>query len=684
MQFDSKVWKDLFDEMVEKYNIQQSWVHLEPFLKLLHSLPEHSIFLEIGASTGGSARIFQNLFKRVITIDQSVFDTWVPDIISSSSEPQAIKELEKILNGSKLDAMFIDGDHSYESVRKDIELYSRFVKDGGIIGFHDTDDIGINPWTLKKEGGKRILDEIKSRPLILEDRGITYHGDPLIDIDFEWYDFKGLAAIRWKEEYIKKFQDSIYIPLLDMFVQKDWTSEEGFRLIKKVVKAIDDEVCELKNKVSIINPLVNRFTNQAFVTKPLTDIKKILFICAADNFSFYKDTVLNPYIKMINEMGFLTEILRVEFKWKVFNDSGFSYSYVSSDILDRIKEINPDLISGWENSGALWGLNLDSNSGPINIPSILGIPALFIWDNTLTQSVNFIGKFNLIKDILSSPNIIHFSHDKGDIYQVYKIFDLESLNVNFSIPPHLGLLYDDNIFRNEYKYDVSHCGNVYINYLRENPFPTDYMEIAKDVVCEKLLKLEKPFFDVYTERLKDNKYLTINSPLFWRVYNHTLCMGNTFIRLKLFDEIKHKIDFLGCYSDPDSADFLKENPKIEFHGPVKWGDDLAKVYRGSKINLIVSNMINQDGISPKLIECLIAGGFALIDPRPELYNFFGSDIDAITYRSKDELDFKINYFLQRESERIEIIDFLRNKIKQIIPSKSTIFNSSIEAVKRRK
>jgi len=39
----------------------------------------------------------------------------------------------------KIDLLFIDGDHSYEGVKKDFELYSTILSDNGIIIIHDTD-----------------------------------------------------------------------------------------------------------------------------------------------------------------------------------------------------------------------------------------------------------------------------------------------------------------------------------------------------------------------------------------------------------------------------------------------------------------------------------------------------------------------------------------------------------------
>lgn len=39
-----------------------------------------------------------------------------------------------------IDFLFIDGDHTYKGVKQDFEMYSPFVKKGGLIGFHDIND----------------------------------------------------------------------------------------------------------------------------------------------------------------------------------------------------------------------------------------------------------------------------------------------------------------------------------------------------------------------------------------------------------------------------------------------------------------------------------------------------------------------------------------------------------------
>jgi predicted O-methyltransferase YrrM len=45
--------------------------------------------------------------------------------------------VESILVDDKLDFLFIDGDHTYEGVKKDFEMYSPLVRKGGLIAFHD-------------------------------------------------------------------------------------------------------------------------------------------------------------------------------------------------------------------------------------------------------------------------------------------------------------------------------------------------------------------------------------------------------------------------------------------------------------------------------------------------------------------------------------------------------------------
>jgi predicted O-methyltransferase YrrM len=55
----------------------------------------------------------------------------------NSHAPEMLERVRKVLGNQPLDALFIDGDHSYEGVKMDFETYGPLVGEGGIIAFHD-------------------------------------------------------------------------------------------------------------------------------------------------------------------------------------------------------------------------------------------------------------------------------------------------------------------------------------------------------------------------------------------------------------------------------------------------------------------------------------------------------------------------------------------------------------------
>lgn len=59
-------------------------------------------------------------------------------LLTENSHGQAtLTKVRKLLNGDKLDFLFIDGDHSYDGVKQDFKMYAPLMKRGGIVAFHD-------------------------------------------------------------------------------------------------------------------------------------------------------------------------------------------------------------------------------------------------------------------------------------------------------------------------------------------------------------------------------------------------------------------------------------------------------------------------------------------------------------------------------------------------------------------
>jgi predicted O-methyltransferase YrrM len=84
------------------------------------------------------------LFRRLTRKGQSLFF-----LRKDSHKPETLAGIQDILQGHKLDFLFIDGDHSYEGVREDFKMYAPLVRDGGLIAFHD-----ITPCPPPKESFK--------------------------------------------------------------------------------------------------------------------------------------------------------------------------------------------------------------------------------------------------------------------------------------------------------------------------------------------------------------------------------------------------------------------------------------------------------------------------------------------------------------------------------------------------
>jgi predicted O-methyltransferase YrrM len=73
-------------------------------------------------------------------------------IRADSHAPRTLARVRENLRGEQLDFLFIDGDHSYEGVRRDFEDYGPLVRPGGLIGLHD-----IAPPGTLRHGGPSLL-----------------------------------------------------------------------------------------------------------------------------------------------------------------------------------------------------------------------------------------------------------------------------------------------------------------------------------------------------------------------------------------------------------------------------------------------------------------------------------------------------------------------------------------------
>jgi predicted O-methyltransferase YrrM len=91
-----------------------------------------SLDLPSGQFGGGYPRRKIPLFRKFARAGQKLH------LIRADSHSQETKErVLQILDGEKLDYLFLDGDHTYFGVQSDFQMYSPLVRSGGIVAFHD-------------------------------------------------------------------------------------------------------------------------------------------------------------------------------------------------------------------------------------------------------------------------------------------------------------------------------------------------------------------------------------------------------------------------------------------------------------------------------------------------------------------------------------------------------------------
>ncbi|MGQ9691608.1 MAG: class I SAM-dependent methyltransferase [Thermoproteota archaeon] len=154
----------------------------EEIYEFIGLLQKHrpKVTLEIGTANGGTLFLFSHIAPpnaTLISIDLpggpfgGGYPRWKAPLYKSfsrgrqriyllradSHNPATLEKVMLILVNRKIDFLFIDGDHSYEGVKKDFEMYSPLVRKGGIIAFHD-----IVPGSSENVGGvPKFWGEVK-------------------------------------------------------------------------------------------------------------------------------------------------------------------------------------------------------------------------------------------------------------------------------------------------------------------------------------------------------------------------------------------------------------------------------------------------------------------------------------------------------------------------------------------
>jgi len=110
------------------------------------------LIVEIGVLNNCQKTFYRELLNaEYIGIDVHYYAPGHPDILGDSHAPETIEKLRAALFGRPINLLFIDGAHSYDSVKKDYELYGPLVKH--IVAFHD---IFLTRWADEPDGLSQV------------------------------------------------------------------------------------------------------------------------------------------------------------------------------------------------------------------------------------------------------------------------------------------------------------------------------------------------------------------------------------------------------------------------------------------------------------------------------------------------------------------------------------------------
>jgi len=134
--------EDIWNISEKVYKIQQKKHEWKELLMYVKNNCKLDNALEIGCYGLGSTYGLCKLFNNVVSIDIEKRDNWDDFktdhdnwkyIVGDSKSSKVIEEIKD----KKYDLIFIDGDHTYEGSKSDFVIYKNFLKEDGIIIFHD-------------------------------------------------------------------------------------------------------------------------------------------------------------------------------------------------------------------------------------------------------------------------------------------------------------------------------------------------------------------------------------------------------------------------------------------------------------------------------------------------------------------------------------------------------------------
>ncbi len=152
-------------EIAKHSRASQDKFELWRLLEVLNARPP-KVIVEVGVHKGFSIETWKKAFdpQMIVGIDndaQFIETRGFELIVGNSNDEHTRNRLIDHLGMRQIDFLFLDGDHTYEGVSKDFELYAPLVGLSGVVAIHDTRRTG-EKWIGKVET-HRFFEEMRDK-----------------------------------------------------------------------------------------------------------------------------------------------------------------------------------------------------------------------------------------------------------------------------------------------------------------------------------------------------------------------------------------------------------------------------------------------------------------------------------------------------------------------------------------
>jgi hypothetical protein len=361
-------------------------------------------------------------------------------------------------------------------------------------------------------------------------------------------------------------------------------------------------------------------------------------------------------------------------------------------------------------ANASYGLTcaVKRSNGSANVfTDILKIPLMMLWDHGLFGFPALIlaplpdrpedsrpDALAQVAKVIDSPLMYHQPIDSGQVREMRRLGMLNSENVRtdpaVAYKPFLD--FGARPRANDYVDDVAFVGNVQLSGQYE--LGTDQSVAGRcraAIVAAKLANPSVPAWTLLNREVaalspadRTENSLDYDQSYFWHFAENVIGVHcNTQSRMQVLESLKRKVAFYGAFLDPAGLPRLRETEHIEYKGYVDFSEGLPQVYAHTRIVVDMTQAAFIDNCSTKPICCFASGGFSLFDYRPDPIAHLGQDIERVMFRTLDDLNAKIDYFLSHEREREDLADHLKDLIQRKCNFVERVYESAAKILSER-